>query len=310
MPESCNLAPQRRPETPLLGLDNDHAMTEFWSPRRPPMAPPSSPKLDGSNPDLGGQQCPSSHHHTLAYLNKQLENRVSQDESRHCQLVSFNRPSRRFSWQTDCSSSDEDCTAEDLYAQQTPIPDEDGATLVNVSSTVRSSCSEANTICGDLMDSSHPFSAHWKQSLSKLDYIPGRAWSATVPFRGPTATRANITQRLNPPTFHTPDYRASCPSYALSERAISPPAMRSTRIDPTPSLDMRAHSWPGFTDGTYSAGLASPMPPEPSEKSSWDPDSSDDDKEASGREEQSLGKLRRQFGRRVSDTLRPLFCRS
>lgn len=286
------------------------------APPSTPTAPPSSPTLDTSSPDSDSQRCLPSQYKTLEYLNQQLEERVCKDHVGHSQIVSLNRPSRRFSWQSDCSSSsDDEYTTEAPCAQPTSISDDDGATLVELLSPVQSDCSEANTICGDSMDHSYPSSTCWKEDLPKLDYNPRKAWSATVPFRKSTAPRPTVLQRPDPPTFHTPDYRASCPSRALANRAISSRIMKSTSIDPPhsasspQSMDMRSQSWPGFTDGTHSPGRANPVPPEQSEKSSWDPDSSDDEKEVTG-QEQSLGKLRRKFGRRVSDTLRPLLCRT
>lgn len=326
MPGTRDLARQRRIETPLLALDNDHAMTEFWSPRRPamappstPTAPPSSPMLDASNPDFYSQRYLPSQYKTLTYLNQQLEERMCKEDPRHSQIMSFNRPSHRFSWQSDCSlSSDDECTAEDPCAQPTSISDDDGATLVDSLSPVQSDCSEANTISGDSMDNAYSSSTCWKENFPKLDYNPRKAWSATVPFRKSAAPCPTVLQYPDTPTFHTPDYRASYSSRALANRAISlgsPPVMKSTSIDPThsapspESMDMRSHSWPGFTDGRCSPGCASPVPPELSEKSSWDPDSSDDEKGMAG-QEPTLGKLRRRFGRRVSDTLRPLWCRT
>lgn len=323
MPGTRDLARQRRIETPLLALDNDHAMTEFWSPRRPamappstPTAPPSSPMLDASNPDFYSQRYLPSQYKTLTYLNQQLEERMCKEDPRHSQIMSFNRPSHRFSWQSDCSSSsDGECTTEDPCTQPISIPDDDGATLVDFLSPVQSDCSEANTISGDSMDSCYPSSTCWKENFPKLDYNPRKAWSATVPFRKSAAPRPTVLQLPYPATFHTPDYGASCSSRALANRAISPLIMKSTSIhpthsDPSPqSMDMRSQSWPGFADGTCSPGSAIPVPPGQADKSFWDPDSSDDEKEMASHE-QSLGKLRRRFGRRVSDTLRPLSCRT
>ncbi len=286
------------------------------APPSTPTAPPSSPMLDASNPDLYSQRCLPSQYKTLTYLNRQLEERVCKDDARHSQIVSFNRPSHRFSWQSECSTaSDGECTTEDPCTQPISIPDDDGATLVDFLSPVQSDCSEANTTSGDSMDSSYPSSTCWKESFPKLDYNPRKAWSATVPFKKSAAPHPTVLQHLDPATFHTPDYRASCSSRALANRAISPPVMKSTSIDPThsdpsrQSMDMRSQSWPGSTDGTCSPGGAIPVLPGQSERSFWDPDSSDDEKAIAGHE-QSLGKLRRRFRRRVSDTLRPLLCRT
>jgi len=286
------------------------------APPSTPTAPPSSPMLDASNPDFYSQRCLPSQYKTLTHLNQQLEERVCKDDARHSQIVSFNRPSHRFSWQSECSlSSDGECTAEDPCSQPPSFSDDDGATLVDFLSPVHSDCSEANTISGDSMDCSYPSSTCWQENFPKADYNPRKAWSATVPFRKSAAPRPTVLQHPDPATFHTPDYRASCSSRALANRSISPPVMKSTSNDPIhsapppQSMDMKSHSWPGYADGTHSPDRASPVPPEQIQKSSWDPDSSDDEKEIAGHE-QSLGKLRRRFGRRVSDTLRPLLCRT
>lgn len=286
------------------------------APPSTPTAPPSSPMLNASDPDLHSQTCLPSQYQTLTYLDQQLEERMCKNDARHSQIVSFNRPSRRFSWQSGCSlSSNDECTAEAPCAQPKSIPDDDGATLVELLSPVQSDYSEANTIFVDSTDSSYPSSSCSKEDLPKICYHTRKAWTATVPFRKSTVPRPTILQHPGPPTFHTPDYRASCPSSALPNRVMSPSVMKSTSIDSTPlasspqSMDMRSQSWPCFTDGTQNPGCASPIPAEQSEKSSWDPDSSDDEKEKAD-QEQSLGRLRRRLGRRVSDTLRPLLCRT
>jgi len=287
------------------------------APPSTPTAPPSSPLLNASNPDLHSQRCLPTQYNVLKYLNEQLEEQVCKDDDRYSQIVSFNRPSRRFLWQSECSSSSDDgCTTEDPCTQLTSLADDDGATLVDVLSPVRSDCSEATTLSGGSIDSSYPFFACWKDNLPKLDYCPCKAWSATMPLRRSAAHRSTILQRPDPPIFHTPKYQASCPSRAAHANwPVSPPVMQSTSIDPPhsapspQSMDVRSQSWPSFTDGTCNPGLASHVPPEHSEKSYWDPDSSDDEKDMAD-QEQSLGKLRRRFGRRVSDTLRPLWCRT
>lgn len=304
-------------ETSLLDLDSNYAMTDFWSPSRPAvgsLAPPSSPKTSANDFDEGDQLYLSSHYQSLPYLNRQLADQRVKDDALQSQIVSFNRPARRFSWQTESSSSSDDgCSAEEPYFGVLSNPNDDSATLVNVSGEERTSCSESNTISGDSVNSSCSVSPRWKESLAKLDKGSQKAWNSTISIGQSAASRPSIVRRPNP---LIPNPQASYISCGPADSAVSPSTTRSVSIDPTPSLspidmvDMRANSWPSFTDETYSSGLKSPKRPEQPEKSSWDPDSSDDEQETMPLKEQSLGKLRRKFGRRVSDTLRPLFCRS
>ena len=322
MPEARESSLKDRLEKPLLGLDNDYAMADFWSLRKLPagsMAPPSSPRLHASSldPEPDNGRCLPSPYQTMSHLNQQLVDQLSNDDVCQNRVVSCTGPSLPSSWQTGCSSSsDDNFVATKSYIRHIPYPDDDGATLVNVLSGGRSSCSEANTILGDSMDNSHMISPRWKESLAQLDHRPCRTWSATVPARRPATSRAHVTRWRDPPAFHTPDYKALCPSRRLASKAISSTTLRCTSIEPTlsPSSprfgDPRANSWPGSADDLYSPGCTSPMPPEISEKSSWDPDSSDDERETAKQKEQSMGRLRQKIGRRVSDTLRPLLCRS
>ena len=66
-------------------------------------------------------------------------------------------------------------------------------------------------------------------------------------------------------------------------------------------------SWAGFE--SYRPTSSEPRFIEPSEKSSWDPDSSDDEHHPS-KDDEKPGRFRKKVGRRLTDTFRPLFCRS
>lgn len=299
-------------ETSLLGLEDSHAMTDLWSPRRPPLAPPPSPKLEAYNSKLGLTSL-LPQQHTLTYLNQHLGDGVNTDDSRHSQIVCFHQPSRRYSWETECSSSStsscDENDAERTCTQRTRTPEDDDITLANTSSPARSSFSEANTFVLNSPDSSQLPSTGWKERYPKIDYISRRAWSATVPIRRSTASRPSIPQYTRPNTSRGPEDQYTNASRALASGQISPPTMRSTSIDPTLSrppahaIDLRAHSWPEFSQSfhpqsAYKPGRASPMPPGKQEKPFFEPDSSDEEKEAKEPKEQSLGRSCRRFKRR------------
>ncbi|KAL8796796.1 MAG: hypothetical protein Q9195_000879 [Heterodermia aff. obscurata] len=124
-------------EVPLLGRDVNHELTEFWSPtQRPPRAPPSSPKLIAYDLDSEHQNCSTTDYRTLAYLDQQL-GITSPCTGAHQSRVSA---SCRFSFQTQWSLDDENSTTNDI--QQSIVQyDDDGITLVDVSSPMRSSIS-------------------------------------------------------------------------------------------------------------------------------------------------------------------------
>ena len=320
MPEAYHSFSERGAETPLLHLDNDNAMTDFWSPSKLPagsLAPPSSPKLNGISLISGNQRYLSPHDENLEYLHQQLGDQSSEDNTEFDLPLSFHQPMRRFSWQTEYSvASDEDYAAEDLYSQQISSTADDGATLVNISSSDQSSSSETNTLSGSSMDSSCPVFACWRENLPKLQNGSRSDWSATVPVRRSAAARSSVIRRLHSTTFSPPKCLASHSACPPPSKAVSSSILESNSAGPTSSslfthqVDMRANSWPGFQDEPYGPVPASRLQHVQSEKSSWDPDTSDEEQEQMLEKEPGLGKLRRKFGRRVSDTLRPLFFRS
>ena len=282
--------------TPLLDREDDHAMTGFWSPKRPPNAPLSSPKLNPRYTSSRTEHCSSSHARTLAYLNQQLHIEGSEDVFAHWQVPNHDRSFQRFSWDT-AWSSDDDYTGADDSAQQCQSSDHDGATLVQVPSAACSSSSEAYTMCGDSVDDTDPRSAYWKPSIPSFAYDHAKSWSSTVPIRGPNFKRANIILESALAKAHVPEKRTSCPAQLVPSKAVSTPMIRSESIDQSMSVPLPPPD----------ENRSQPRPSEQLEKSSWDPDSSDEEKGGSDR---GARQIRRRFGRKLSNTLKPLLCRS
>ena len=302
-----------RAGTPLLNREDDHAMMGFWSPKRPPKAPPSSPKLNCTYPILSREPCSSSQARALAYLNQQLQRGESEDLFVERHVENYDVSIRRFSWDTE-QSWDDDCSAADYLGQRTSCADHDGATLVHIPSVACSSSSESDTVFGDSVDDTGPASARWKTSFNQN--LGKVLRSSTGPIRRSNAQRPNFTQGSTLLNAYAPAKRTSCAAPSITGKAISAPMTRSTSIDPTVSMpsplpdENRTQSWPGFASTTSCSDCASPMPLELLEKSSWDPDTSDEEKGGLDQVRQRGGRFRRKFERRLSNTLKPLLCRS
>ena len=345
-------------DTPLLVRDVNHDITEFWSPtRRPPRAPPSSPKLCAYDHDDNRQQNESpTHTQTLAYLDQQLCYTVPHTKPHPCHAVDSRLPFRRFSFQTDCNSCDEHEALDDMHQQITDYND-DGLTLVDTFSPVRSSTSEVNTLSEDAgYESLEP----WIQSPSKIPGKPSKPWTYTIPIHRLSGKEKLVHPRSDTSTTtNTRELCASYPSLTRVTGAMSPPSKKATNKDPamaTPLLDVEEsrsqvstallhltralrksqyaqtsrcpcylfsailaskrilllkldyqQSWAGFK--SQRRGLRTPFPPEPPEKSFWESDSSDDEHHL-GQGKEKPDRSRKKFGRRLTDTFRPLFCRS
>ena len=197
-------------------------LTEFWSPtRRPPRAPPSSPKLVAYDPDTENQKDSTTDYRTLAYLDQQLGITLPWTGAHQSRVSDSENPSRRFSFQTQWSSDEENNTANDMHQPILQYED-DGITLVDVSSPMRSSVSEVDTLSGedlldagyDSLDSSIKYSSRYQNSFRK-------PWTCAIPTGRSFAKRIDTPLSPDTSTTEMQVHRASCPS-AFAKRTSSP----------------------------------------------------------------------------------------
>ena len=209
-------------EVPLLGRDVNQELTEFWSPtRRPPRAPPSSPKLIAYDLDNEHQECSTADLHTLAYLDQQLGITLPCTGAHQSRVSDRESLSRRFSFQTQWSSDDENSAASGVH-QPLLQYDDDGITLIDVSSPMRSSVSEVNTLFGeDSVDAGCNSMEPWIKSSSSYQNTFSKPWTSAFPTGRSFANGIGIHPRPDRPTKETQDHRASCPS-SFTNRTSSP----------------------------------------------------------------------------------------
>ena len=346
-------------ETPLLIRDETQHMTEFWSPnRRPPRAPPSSPKLVPHAFDSSQRKNLSNRFQTLAYVDQQLEYTFPRTGAQCPKAYGTERPPHRFSFESQCSSDEE---IDDIQ-QQMLYCDEDDLTLMDDFSPTRSSASEAHTLYRTSTNPNSEMLDSWANGSPAFSPKFHNPWTTTLPTRSSLATSTSIHPRSGMPKSTMQEHRVSCPLQTFTVQKTSPRVIRSA----TPDLDMAIpllnddgersqvsillynlivcarregaqrdthviHLFPyvkasfarnpsSITDDgnpqqslagfeSYRPTSSDPRFIEPSEKSSWDPNSSDDEHHLS-KDDEKPGRFRKKVGRRLTDTFRPLFCRS
>ena len=209
-------------EVPLLGRDVNQELTEFWSPtRRPPRAPPSSPKLTAYDLDHAHQKRSIAELRTLAYLDQQLGITLPCADTHRSRASDSEKPSRRFSFQTQWSSDEENSATNGIH-QPTQRYDDDGITLVDVSSPPRSSVSEVNTLSGeDMADAGCDSLEPWIECASRYKPTFSKPWTPAVSTERSFAKGIGIHPRPDALPKEVQDHRASCPS-AFTHRTSSP----------------------------------------------------------------------------------------
>ena len=208
----------------MLGRDVNQELIEFWSPtRRPSRAPPSSPKLSPKlipyNPDHEHQKRSITEFRTLANLDQQLGITSSFTDAHQSQVSDSENPSRRFSFQTQWSSDDKIGATNDIR-QSIPQYDDDGVTLVDVSSFMRFSVSEVNTLSGDEpSDAGCDSLESWIKYSSSYQTTFSKPWTSAISIVRSFTNGIEIHPRSN--TFtEMQDHRASCFS-SFTHRASS-----------------------------------------------------------------------------------------
>ncbi|KAG7008749.1 hypothetical protein G7Y79_00004g013330 [Physcia stellaris] len=221
-------------ETPLLVRDGTQDMTEFWSPnRRPPRAPPSSPKLLPYTFDNSQRKNSSNRFQTLAYVDQQLEYTSPHTEA-HCpKAYGTERPPRRFSFQSQCSSDEENRTTHDIQ-QQMLYCDDDDLTLIDTFSPTRSSVSEAHTLYRVSTNPSSEMLDSWPNGSPVFSPKFQNPWATTIPTRSSFATSTSTHPRSGMPKSTMQEHRVSCPLQTFTGQKTSPRENRSA----TPDLDM------------------------------------------------------------------------
>ena len=209
-------------EVPLLGRDVNQELTEFWSPtRRPPRAPPSSPKLIAYDLDHTHQKRSITELRTLAYLDQQLGITLPCADAHQSRVSDSEKRSRRFSFQTQWSSDAENSATNGIH-QPILQYDDDGITLVDVSSPLRSSVSEVNTLFGeDMADAGCDSLEPWIKYSSRYKTTFSKPWTSAISTHRSLAKGIGIHPRPDTPTKELQDHRASCPS-AFTHRTSSP----------------------------------------------------------------------------------------
>ena len=209
-------------EVPLLGRDANQELTEFWSPtRRLPRAPPSSPKLIPYDLDHEHQKHSITELRTLTYLDQQLGNTFPCRDSHQSRAKDSGHPSHRFSFQTQWSSDDENGATHSI---KQPIVqyDDEGITLVDVSSPMRSNVSEVNTLSGeDMLDAGCDSLEPWIKYSSSYQNTFSKPWTSAISTDRSFAEGIGIHPRPSTPTTDMQNYRASCLS-AFGNRKSSP----------------------------------------------------------------------------------------
>ena len=205
-------------EVPLLGRDVNQELSEFWSPtRRPPKAPPSSPKLIAYDQDNEHQKRSTADFHTLAYLDQQLGITLPHMGNHQSRVRDSENSSHRFSFQTQWSSDDDHGIHQPILQYE-----DDGITLVDVSSPMRSSVSEVNTLSGeDLTDAGCDSLDPWIKSCSRYQNTFSKPWTSIIPTGRSFDNRIGTPPRPDTRATTMQDHRASCPS-AFTNRASSP----------------------------------------------------------------------------------------
>ena len=197
-------------------------LTEFWSPtRRPPRAPPSSPKLIAYDLDNEHQEHSGTDLRTLAYLDQQLGITLPCTGAHQFRVKDSENPSRRFSFQTQWSSDDENSAANGI---RQPILqyDDDGITLVDVSSPMRSSVSEVNTLSGeDSADAGCHSLEPWIKYSSRYQTTFSKPWTSALPTGRSFSNKIGSHPSLDTPATAMQEHRASCPS-TFTSRTSSP----------------------------------------------------------------------------------------
>ena len=218
-------------ETPLLIRDENHDLTEFWSPtRRPPRAPPPSPKLQSCY-TIGEQHTDSSsRYRTLRYVHQQLEHKTPDGSPYNFQIDHSDGSPR--CWAQTESSSLSDYESSDNIHQNTSRYDDDGLTLVTAPSSISSMASGMNTLCELSRDSDCESLDLWIESSPKYPFSFHKPWMAALPTHEsfPKASRTN--PRSNAPMIGTEAHHASSPSHALKNRTRSPRTTRTGSLDP------------------------------------------------------------------------------
>lgn len=218
-------------ETPLLVRDENHDLAEFWSPtRRPPRAPPPSPKLQLRD-TIGEQHTDSSsRYRTLAYVHQQLEHEAP-DKSPHNYLISHSERSPRCSAPAECSSVFYHEPLDNIYHNARSY-DDDGLTRVNAPSSISSIASEMNILSELSRDSDCESLDLWIESSPKYPFSFHKPWMSALPTHE-SFPKANRTgPRSNTLATGAEAHRASCPSHALKSRTRSPRATRTGSLDP------------------------------------------------------------------------------
>ena len=219
-------------ETPLLVREEDQTtLIEFWSPtRRPPRAPPSSPKISACHILDKGHSDSSSRYRTLAYLNQQLEFEKPYSSPHNFPIDRMGRCLRCFV-RTQCSSDDDDRPEADMHHNRLRCED-DGLTLLNPSSSLPSNTSEVNTLSGLSRDSDCESIDLWIESSPKYPFSFHKPWMSTLPTHE-SFPKANKTgRRHNAPKIDTGVHRVSCPSQARPGPTTSPSTRNSTGVGP------------------------------------------------------------------------------
>ena len=206
-------------------------MIDFWSPtRRPPRAPPSSPKISACH--VLDKECShsSSGHRTLAYLNQQLEFERPHSNPHHLPMDRLGRSSRCFVW-TQCSSDDDGRTEADMHRNKLHCED-DGCTLVNHSSSFPSITSEVDTLAELSKDSDCESLDLWIESSPKYPFSFHKPWMSTLPTHESFPRASRTGRKCNAPVIDTGVHRSSCRSHALPDRTIASSTRKSTSVGP------------------------------------------------------------------------------
>ena len=217
-------------ETPLLVREEDPTnMVDFWSPtRRPPRAPPSSPKISACYILDEEPSDSSSRHRTLAYLNQQLEFEKPRSSPHHLPIDRLESSSPCFV-RTQRSSDDGDRTVADLHHNKLHCED-DSLTLVNPSSSLPSNTSEVNTLSELSRDSDCESIDLWIESSPKYPFSFHKPWMSTLPTHESFPKASRTGRKCNTPMIDIGVHLTSCPSHALPDRTTSTSTGKSTSV--------------------------------------------------------------------------------
>ena len=206
-------------------------MIDFWSPtRRPPRAPPSSPKISACHiPDEEPSDL-SSRHHTLAYLDQQLEFEKPRSSPHRLPIDRMERSSPCFV-RTQFSSGDGGGTVADVHHIRLHGEDE-SLTLVNPSSSLPSNTSEVNTLSELSRDSDCESLDLWIESSPKYPLSFHKPWMSTLPTHESFPKASRTGRKCNTPMIDTEVHRTSYPSHALPDRTESASTRKSTSVGP------------------------------------------------------------------------------